>query len=90
MAEIPVTAPITGTGATENPLNPISKVNLWGLGRGSLLTSEDLSRKKVKFGSSDTKFEFQDENKEGSARFVGLGRAQLILIFQENRKKSSN
>jgi len=90
------------------PENPASKVNLWGLGRGSLVTSTP-PRKKVTFSSSDAKFEekkeglarlvglgrlcqekSQDDNKEGSARCVGLGRAQLIRLFQENRKKSSN
>jgi hypothetical protein len=71
---------------SQNPMKPISKVNLWGLGRVSLLTSQDLSRKKVTFG--ETKFEIQQEG--SSARLVGLGRAQLIRIYQENRKKSSN
>ena len=32
----------------------------------------------------------QDDNKEGSARRVGLGRAQLIRLYQENRKKFAN
>jgi hypothetical protein len=71
---------------SQNPMNHISKVNPRGLGRGSLLTSQDWSRKKVTFG--ETKFEFQQEG--SSARLVGLGRAQLIRIYQENRKKSSN
>jgi hypothetical protein len=37
-------------------------------------------RKKVTFSSTDAKCE---EKKEGSARCVGLGRAQLIRLCQE-------
>ena len=73
-----------------NPISKVvSKVNLWGLGRGSLLTSQELlSRKKVTFGSSELPQNFQQN--PGSALLVGLGRAELIRIYQENRKKSSN
>jgi len=63
----------------EVPLTPVSKVNLWGLGRGSLVTSTP-PRRKVTFSSTDAKCE---ENQDGSARRVGLGRGQLIRLCQE-------
>ena len=72
---------------SENPMTPISRVKLWGLGRGSLLTDQDLSRKKVTF--CETKFQLNQDG-GSSDRLVGLGRAQLIRMYQENRKKSSN
>ena len=72
---------------SENPMTPTSRVNLWGLGRGSLKTSQELLfRKKVTFGSSELPPNFQQN--QGSARLVGLGRGELIRIYQENRKKS--
>ena len=71
---------------SQNPMNHISKVNPRGLGRGSLLTSQDWSRKKVTF--CETKFQ-QNQDEGSSARLVGLGRAQLIRMYQEKRKNSS-
>jgi hypothetical protein len=68
---------------SENPMTPISRVKLWGLGRGSLLTDKDLSRKKVTF--RETIFQ-QNQDDGSSARLVGLGRAQLIRLYQEKRK----
>jgi hypothetical protein len=44
------------------------------------------SRKKFR---CETKFQ-QNQDEGSSARLVGLGRAQLIRMYQENRKKSSN
>jgi hypothetical protein len=69
----------------EFPLTPVSKVNLWGLGRGSLVTSTP-PRRKVTFSSTDAKC---DENQEGSARRVGLGRGQLIQLSQGDNKEGS-
>jgi hypothetical protein len=43
-------------------------------------------RKKVTFSSSDAKC---DENQEGSARRVGLGRGQWIQLYQGDKKEGS-
>jgi len=43
-------------------------------------------RKKVTFSSTDAKC---DENQEGSARRVGLGRGQLIQLSEGDNKEGS-